>query len=349
MGVWKRGFSELPLIAATAGLLPFASIAGPADTGPLNSVLSGDLSPTHDPVIIREKDAYYVFGTGSGGSKTGRSITVRTSPDLIHWTAHDPLFTLPEWTTSAVPGGCDMWAPDISYFGGLYHMYYAVSSFGSNRSAIGLFTSPTLDSTSSNYKWTDEGMIVASTEASNFNAIDPNHAVDLQGRHWLTLGSFWTGIKLFQLNPKTGKLLRSDEKPIAIARRPVPAGAPSPIEAPFIVTHGGYHYLFASYDWCCKGAQSNYYVVVGRSRDVRGPYVDKLGGRMLDGLGTLVVRGDKGRDARFRGPGHNGFLHDVDGKDYLVYHAYDSTKNGAPTLRISPVAWDAKGWPSLVQ
>jgi arabinan endo-1,5-alpha-L-arabinosidase len=40
-----------------------------------------------------------------------------------------------------------------------------------------------------------------------------------------------------------------------------------------------------------------------------------------------------------------GFLHDADGRDYAVYHAYDRERRGAPTLRIAPVTWDRDGWP----
>ena len=48
----------------------------------LNSRLAGDLTPTHDPVIIREGGIYHVFSTGHGK----RLIETRTSTDLVHWT-----------------------------------------------------------------------------------------------------------------------------------------------------------------------------------------------------------------------------------------------------------------------
>lgn len=337
------------IMAAAALAVAAPAIAGPADTGPINSVITGDLVPTHDPVLVREGKTYYVFGTGMPGA-TGQYILSRTSPDLIHWTAQGPLFTkIPDWALQAVPGTKEMWAPDISFFGGQYHLYYAVSTFGSNRSAIGLFTTPTLDPKAAGYGWKDEGMVVLSTASDDFNAIDPNHVIDRDGRHWLSLGSFWTGIKLFELNPKTGKLLDAKAKPYSLARRHAPAGGPAPVEAPFIVDHAGYYYLFVSYDYCCKGVNSTYYTVVGRSKDVRGPYLGKDGSKLMDGEGTIVLRADLQEQERFRGPGHSGFLHDTDGKDYLVYHAYDKTKNGASTLRISPVRWTADGWPEAVQ
>jgi len=322
-------------------LLAFAALAlvgaTPAET--LNDRLTGDLAPVHDPVIAREGDTYYVFTTGGG---------VRTSPDLIHWSAAPKLIAaMPTWTARAVPGSKDYWAPDISYVNGRWRLYYAVSTFGSNRSAIGLLTSPTLDPKAPGYGWRDDGLVLMSTRDSDFNAIDPNLVIDRDGGQWLSLGSFWSGLKLFRLDPATGKPADPKAAPIAIARRPAPAGAPAPVEAPFIVDHGGYYWLIASYDYCCKGAQSTYYTVIGRSKAITGPYLGKDGSSMMQGGGTVLLRADLPEQDRFRGPGHAGFLHDRDGTDYVVYHAYDKANKGVPTLRIAPIRWDADGWPQV--
>ncbi|AUW59640.1 arabinan endo-1,5-alpha-L-arabinosidase [Sphingobium sp. SCG-1] len=310
------------------------------DAPTLNSRITGDISPTHDPVIAREGDTYYVFSTG------GRYILSRTSKDLVHWTAGKPLIgELPDWVAKAVPGAKDMWAPDISYVNGRYRLYYAVSTFGSNRSAIGLFTSPTLDPNAPNYGWRDEGPVLMSTNDSDFNAIDPNFIVGRDGKHWLSLGSFWSGLKLFRLDPETGKPADPAAKPYSVARRPAPAGGPDAVEAPFIIDRGGYYWLIASYDYCCKGAQSTYYTVIGRSKQITGPYLGKDGSKMMEGGGTIFIRADLPEQDRFRGPGHAGVLRDKDGTDYVVYHAYDKTNAGAPTLRIAPIRWGADGWP----
>jgi len=332
------------LALAAAALLGLAAAPAPVPPSPINAAMTGDLVPTHDPVMIKEGDTFYVYGTGMD-KVSGRYVTARTSKDLIHWTRQDGLFAdVPEWGKQAVPGTKDYWAPDVHYFDGQYYLYYALSTFGSNRSAIGLATSPTLDPASPRYHWTDQGLVVMSTEKDDFNAIDPNHFIDDQGRHWLSLGSFWSGIKLFALNPRTGKLLDPNEKPISLAKRLAPAGAAAPIEAPYLFSHGGYYYLLASYDYCCKGVNSTYYTVVGRSKDVRGPYLGEDGSRMLDGQGTVILKADLREQQRFRGPGHSAYLSDG-GKDYIVYHAYDKEHGGAPTLRISPVTWTADGWP----
>jgi arabinan endo-1,5-alpha-L-arabinosidase len=333
---------RLPL--AAAALLGLAAAPAPMPPSPINAAMTGDLVPTHDPVMIKEGDTFYVYGTGMDKA-SGRYITTRTSKNLIHWTAQPGLFAdVPDWGKQAVPGTKDFWAPDVHYFNGRYYLYYALSTFGSNRSAIGLATSPTLDPASPDYRWTDQGLVILSTDQDDFNAIDPNHFIDDQGRHWLSLGSFWSGIKLFALNPKTGKLLAPTEKPIALAKRLAPAGAAAPIEAPYLFSHGGWYYLLASYDYCCKGVNSTYYTVVGRSKDVRGPYLGEDGSRMLDGQGTVILRADLKEQQRFRGPGHSAYLSDG-GTDYIVYHAYDKDHGGAPTLRISPITWTADGWP----
>jgi arabinan endo-1,5-alpha-L-arabinosidase len=332
------------VILVGAALPALGAVPSPAPPPSLNAEMSGDLVPTHDPAIAKDGDTFYVFSTGRDRT-SGRLIPVKTSTDLIHWTAQGALFPdLPDWAKRAIPGAKDMWAPDVHKVNGLYYLYYAVSTFGSNHSAIGLFTSPTLDPASPACRWTDRGPVVISTAQDDFNAIDPDHFVDAQGKHWLALGSFWSGIKLFALDPATGKLLKPGEKPYSLARRLAPAGAAAPIEAPYLFRHDDYYYLLASYDYCCKGVNSTYYTVVGRSKDVRGPYLGEDGSRMMDGQGTIILKADLQEQQRFRGPGHPAWLSDG-GKDYIVYHAYDKDHGGAPTLRIAPIRWTADGWP----
>jgi arabinan endo-1,5-alpha-L-arabinosidase len=128
----------------------------------------------------------------------------------------------------------------------------------------------------------------------------------------------------------------------------VPAGGPAALEAPFIVTRPDHYYLFVSYDYCCKGVNSTYYVTMGRAKKITGPYVGRDGSRLLDGRGTVFIRATD-EAQRFRGQGHNGWLHDTDGRDYVVYHAYDRQNEGKPTLRLSPVVWGADGWPELAR
>lgn len=340
MSRWMKAIRCAVPLLAMAATVPAQDAARPS-TG----VLQGDIAPTHDPVIIREGDTYHVFSTGLGDGAQG-VIAHRISRDLVHWErGAAPLEALPAWAVRAIPGARNAWAPDISYVGGRYRLYYSISTFGSNRSAIGLLTNATLDPARPDYRWRDEGLVVESQRSSDFNAIDPNLVQARDGRQWLALGSFWSGLKLFALDPKTGKPRDPATPPVSIARRPAPAGAPAPVEAPFIVDHGGWYWLIAPYDYCCKGNASTYYTVIGRARAVTGPYLGKDGSAMMQGGGTILLRADLPEKERFRGPGHAGHFRDRDGTDYLVYHAYDRENKGAPTLRIARLHWGADGWP----
>ena len=298
--------------------------------------LQGDIRNVHDPTVIEAAGTFYLFSTRAG-------LSVRCSEDLIHWRLCGDVFAhLPQWAVEEVPGLRGLWAPDISYFNGSYHLYYSVSTFGSNRSAIGLVTNQTLDPSSKDFLWKDQGKVIGSLRSDDWNAIDPNIVIDEAGQPWLSFGSFWGGIKLRKIDPATGKLSTQDETLYALASRPRSKELPGAIEAPAIVRRAGYYYLFVSFDLCCRGAKSTYHVRVGRSRQVTGPYSDRSGRLMTEGGGTLVIEGG----GRWAGPGHCAVLQ-TKGGDKLVYHAYDTEWRGTPTLRISDLYWDKEGWPTL--
>jgi arabinan endo-1,5-alpha-L-arabinosidase len=300
--------------------------------------LEGDIERVHDPAIIKEKDTYYVFCTGRrpGG---GGIIPIRTSKDLRKWTIAGTVFEkLPDWCTKEIPAARDAWAPDISFYNGKFHLYYAVSAFGRNTSVIGLATNLTLDPASPDYKWEDQGLVLRSTPGvDDFNAIDPNLVVENADNVWLNWGSFWGGIKMRMLDPATGKLSGKDETLYSLCVRPQSKA----VEAPFLIKHGDWWYLFVSYDYCCRGVKSDYKVVVGRAAKITGPYVDEQGKSLLEGGGTLVV---EAQTSKWHGAGHEAVLHDPR-QDYLVFHAYDAT-NGRPFLTISTMEWE-NGWPKV--
>jgi arabinan endo-1,5-alpha-L-arabinosidase len=295
---------------------------------------TGDIQQIHDPVMTKEGDTYYIFSTGS-------RIIIHCSKDMVHWEWCGRVFERnPSWVEDAVPAVGDLWAPDISFFAGKWHLYYAASTFGKNRSLIGLLTNLTLDPQSPTYKWIDEGTVIASQPGDDWNAIDPNLAFDQAGQAWLAFGSFWSGIKLRKIDSATGKLAADDPKLYALASRPHDAESPGAIEGAFIIHRGAFYYLFASFDFCCHGADSTYNVRVGRSAQITGPYVDRDGKAMLAGGGTRLLSSYD----RWHGPGHNGIFQE-NGTDWLVYHAYDALEVGVPKLRIEALTWDGDGWP----
>ncbi|TDX01300.1 family 43 glycosylhydrolase [Dinghuibacter silviterrae] len=292
--------------------------------------------PVHDPVMIRQDSEYFVFCTGMG-------IAVWSSTDRAHWHKESPVFAQPPaWAVQLVPGfRGHIWAPDISLYQGKYCLFYAVSTFGKNNSCIGLAVSSSLHE-----RFVDRGMVLHSIPGRDlWNAIDPNLILDSTGVPWLAFGSFWEGIKLVRLRPDLSG--PSDpEQWYTLATRPRAFGladtlaGDGAIEAPFIFRHAGWYYLFVSFDYCCRGAASNYRVMVGRARQVYGPYVDRDGTPMIAGGGTVVLQGD----ARWHGVGHNAVC-TFDGVDYIIYHGYDATDRGIAKLRIDRLDWDNDDWP----
>jgi len=302
----------------------------------------------HDPVMAKDGDTYYIYATGIG-------LQQMTSKDRKTWTVlPQPVMTvIPGWTTDSVPGfSSHVWAPDVIQWHRRWWLAYSCSTFGKNGSAIGLLSSRSLSSN----MWKDEGCIVTSREKrDNWNAIDPNFVIDDNDQPWLVWGSFWDGIQLARLDSTMH--IAQGEKPRTIARRydlnykptePNPTSkyaGTNAIEAPFIFKHGGYYYLFVSWDYCCRGAQSNYRVAVGRSKTVEGPYLDRTGKDMANGGGTIFLKGDK---KEWEAAGHCA-AYSFDGEDIFICHGYSTTHNGAAMLIQHPISWTDDGWPELKQ
>ncbi len=284
----------------------------------------------HDPsTMVKCKDEFWIFYTGPGTPSWH-------SKDMVTWERGPKTFTeTPAWVREAVPAfrGSNFWAPDIMRVGDQYLLFYAASSFGRNGSAIGVASNPTLDPADPAYKWTDGGLVVKSTSQDDFNTIDPAIARDASGGLWLSFGSFWSGIKLIELDPKTGKRIAPDSPMYSLAHH-------SSIEAPFIYLHDGQYYLFVNWGYCCRGANSTYEIRVGRSAKITGPYLDKDGRDLLVGGGTKLL----GTDGAFIGPGHAGIIED-NGKFWFGCHFYDGTSNPRGTYAVRELTWDAQGWP----
>ncbi|MFT3824802.1 MAG: arabinan endo-1,5-alpha-L-arabinosidase [Chitinophagaceae bacterium] len=302
----------------------------------------------HDPVMIQQDSVYYLFCTGRG-------IAMWSSKDMVNWKPEKPVFdSAPRWAVEAVPGFKNhIWAPDISYYKGQYFLYYSVSAFGKNTSCIGVATNKTLHTGSPDYKWTDHGKVIQSVPGvTHWNAIDPNLITDRSGTPYLVFGSFWDGLKMVKLKKDRLQVAEDiNSIPTVASRRkdpsaqmPATPGNPADaggnaIEAPFIFKKDKYYYLFASIDYCCKGVNSTYKMIVGRSKDVKGPYVDKDGVPLAKGGGTIVLQGNE----KWHGVGHNAVC-TFNNTDYLIFHGYDAADNGKSKLRIEKLQW-VDEWP----
>ena len=297
----------------------------------------------HDPAMAREGDTYYLFSSGPG-------ITFYSSQDMKNWKLRGRVFPgAPSWAKS-VASRFDghVWAPDIAHHDGRYYLYYAVSSPGQNSSAIGVTINKTLDPDSPDYKWEDRGIVLRSIPNRDlWNAIDPNLIVDENGTPWMDFGSFWSGIKLVKLESSWTavaepqewySIAKRDRSVLVDDREPGPAE----IEGPFIFKKGDYYYLFVSWGLCCRGKDSTYRIMVGRAKEVTGPYLDKEGMDLAGGGGSLLLGGDK--DWAGRG-GCSAYT--FDGKDYLVFHAYEMADNGLQKLKIAEIKWDEEQWPII--
>ncbi len=285
----------------------------------------------HDPSsIVADAGVYHIFGTGPG-------IRAKSSPDLIHWTDDGSVFSQPpDWTKAAIPGfQGSFWAPDIVRVNGKYLLYYSVSRFGKQTSAIGLATNPTLDANATNYLWTECGEVIGSANGSLYNTIDPSAFLDADGKLWLAFGSYWRGIFLTELDPQTGLRISSNAPLYQLAWN-------SSIEASCLTRHGKYYYLFVNWGQCCRGTNSTYEVRVGRSEKVTGPYFDREGKPLTEGGGSLFLE----TAGRYIGPGHIGILHDGETTRFS-YHYYDADAKGRSRLALGAIDWFS-GWPVAV-
>ncbi len=356
--------SVILLLVVCSGCIRYST---PQQEEPKSQNLHLDIG-VHDPSMIEHDGRYYMF-------HTGRGIANWVSRDMVNWVRLDPVFDEPpEWAEDVVPEYENhIWAPSISSHNGTYYLYYSVSSFGRNNSAIGLATNKTLNPSDDDFEWVDQGIVIESVPGrDHWNAIDGTLSFDEEGTPWLAFGSHWMGLKLVQLEEdlKTVAMTTEGEEWHTIARRhrywkldERDAGdSANPeldydelypddifdlnrqsengaIEAPFIFQKGDFYYLFVSWDRCCRGENSTYKVVVGRSETITGPYYDKEGQNLNHGGGSLVVKGND----RYAAVGHNS-VYTFNGTDYLVAHAYDNEDEGRSKLVILEVQWE-DGWP----
>lgn len=300
--------------------------------------LTGDLR-AHDPALVvgEEGEPWFVYSTGDVSVGFG-APQIRRSDDggrtwaLVGtaWDSDDD----PAWVRDEIDGVTNFWAPELYQHDGTWYLYYSASTFGSNDSAIGLRTGTTLDPDDPDFGWTDQGVVVRSKPGdTHWNAIDPGIVEDADGNPWMVYGSFWGGVQLLPLEWPSGKVVAGAE-PVKIASR---VGLPdNAIEAPYVYARDGWYYLFVSWDFCCKGTDSTYKVVVGRSREVTGPYLDAEGKDLLLGGGTVLLS----TEGSMVGPGGQSVS-----RDHLGFHFYDADDGGLVRLAIHVLAWTADGWP----
>ena len=282
---------------------------------------------TPDPSVVQAPDgAFYAYGTGG---------TCRKSYDLVNWEDMGIALKRPTWNDSVRtdkegkvhPMRFSLWALDVSRVGKKYLVHYASAYWGNEtRTGLGVAegTSPT--------EFTDCGKMFRSTEIGVQNSIDPCYVKD-KGKKYLIWGSF-RRLYMGRLT-KDGKRIKNPSHLTQVAG--------TAFEGAMVYKRKGYYYLFASVGTCCEGAKSTYHTVVGRSKKLAGPYVDRQGGRMLDNHYETVIKGND----RWKGPGHNSeIITDKEGDTWLLYHAYDALDpEKGRVMLLDKLLWDEEGWP----
>jgi arabinan endo-1,5-alpha-L-arabinosidase len=266
----------------------------------------------HDPSTVVECDGkYYTFGTGGGGLISNDG-----------W----------KWNGGGVrPGGGA--APDAMKIGARYLVVYGATGGSSNHKGV-IYTmwNKTLDPASPDFKYTEPVMVATSDGYEECDAIDPGLMLDpTTGRLWLSYGTYFGFSRMVELDPKTGELVKGSE-PVDVA---------IVCEATVPVYHDGWYYLLATHGSCCDGSNSTYNVVVGRSKNVTGPFFDNVGRNMLEGGGKMVAA----TSGRLIGPGHFGRIVIEEGIEKMSFHyEADLDQSGRSVLGIRPLLWK-NGWP----
>ncbi|MGN9778329.1 family 43 glycosylhydrolase [Micromonospora sp. H33] len=349
MGQLRRGGA----IAATLGLLLAATASVPAAAAPEprygNPVSAGFADTFADPVIVRGEDGFwYAYGTTDPlreGEKQFHRVPTARSANLVDWTYVGDAFGADQRPSYAAPGA-GYWAPDVRRIGDRWVMYVTVTDTTASPDggdfAIGAATAP---SPTGPWTFADEPVVAPRPGGGGgwLWTIDPSGFTDVDGTRYLYYGSYYGGISVTALTPDG---LRAVGAPTLVA-------IDNKFEGSYVLRRDGWYYLFASTANCCAGPATGYSVHVGRSRSPRGPFVDRDGIPLVasraGGTPVLTQNGN-----RWIGVGHNGFVTDLSGQDWIVYHGIDRADpyldepfgiNERPML-LDRLDW-VDGWPTV--
>jgi arabinan endo-1,5-alpha-L-arabinosidase len=373
------------LTAVYAGDVFYAGATSPADpltitpytgatyTNPL-TLTAGSLGQVYncpDPSVIKSQtggsDTWYVYCTGDtmnandtvtpGGAYKLHLITIFSSTDLVHWTyVGDAFPSIPAW---AAPNQ-EFTTPAISYFGGLYHLYYTANTATALNAAYGL--PPAIGvgtSTSPAGPFVDSGSPVVPASlgcggCANFDTEAPEIINDNNGNNWIVYGGPLGGIIIEEMNA-AGTAVNSSTA--------ISIGVDNFFTDPYIYYNAntGYFYEFLSAGGCCSGAISSLNVRVGRSQSITGPYFDKEGND-LNAYTPPAIIGDPGGDIMLAqngndivGSGSNTLFTDETGQTYIMYSGVSQNNSTVPSyngfltarqLMMDPLDWSSDGWPT---
>ncbi|QFY11097.1 family 43 glycosylhydrolase [Nonomuraea phyllanthi] len=271
-----------------------------------------------DPSIVRVGDDYYL-ATSSFEWYPG--VRVHHSRDLVHWRPLGGILTERRLLDlSGVPDSGGVWAPDLTYHDGLFHLVYGVMdnyALGYKDVANHLITAPSIEG-----PWSDPVRLPGrGFDASLYHE---------DGRTWLLSmvfdsrpGRGFAGIEMRSLDGGKPELILPDREVT---------------EGPHLYRIGGWYYLMVAEG----GTGYQHQVTVLRSRSMSGPFEEDPAGPML------TSRHDPGLE--LQKAGHGCLVETQTGEWYLAHLAARPYHNRACVLgretAIQRVVWE-DGWPRV--
>ena len=278
------------------------------------------------------------------------------------------------------------WAPCVRRISkNLYRMYYVVTLPGtingagtwSERCFIGLMETKNPADIDS---WVDKGFVVtnysdlelnykvSATDYAHcyfkYNAIDPSLIINEKGEHWLIYGSWHSGFAAMQLDPSTGKPLHALGNPWGkeneasygkfIYTRQL-GNRWQASEAPEVVYHDGYYYIFIAYDELSVA----YNTRVVRSKNIDGPYYDITGKDVTnhggDAYPILTHPYKFGNHHGWVGISHCAVFNDGKGNWYYASqqrfpenYKGNANSNALMLGGVRSIIWTSDGWPLVL-
>lgn len=280
---------------------------------------------TPDPTVIRGDDGYfYAYSTNSLIREKYRKIPIFKSENLTDWTFVGEVIDDDNYPPIKYKG---FWAPDANKINGKF-VLYIVGWRGyvdkKDQADILIYVA---DSAAGPYEY--KGILI-STEECGFGCIDPELVVTKNNQKYLFWGT--GGIWCTRL---------TDDGMAVVSKSDIKKVCSKWSEGAYVYRYKKYYYLFVS-----RGSYSNatYRTLVGRSKNIEGPYVGRDGKSLSDSEGVTVLAVN---DSLY-GSGHNGdILKDDKGNYWISYHCHYKGNANAKwrSLAISQLFWDKDGWP----
>ncbi len=304
----RRGGASAAALALVCALASCGGAGGNGDgearaaTTFTNPVLDTDYA---DPTIVRDGDAFYAYATGQAGSS---AIQVSTSRDLVDWSApEDALPERPDW--QPLQDGLT-WAPEVVAAGDRWLMYYVAREQASGLQCLALAVAA---EPAGPFEDTSTEPLLCQRDLGG--SIDAFAFTDVDERRWL----FWkndgnargldTRIWVQELSADGTQLLG---RAVDTGLRQTKDWQGALVEAPTVVLHEGTYVLFYSANDYGSDAYAMGYAT---ATSVTGPYTDRSDEPWVDSEGDAT------------GPGGQAVL-DVDGEQWLVYHAWQAGEEG---------------------